>query len=125
MLYANQLPARVEALIVCSKRGKPHRGAHKIRELLVRRLAGDMRIPSMSTVHAILDRRGLVAHARRHCRNKAEGTALSNPLAPSDPKCVDFKGEFKLGNGRDCYPLTVTDRASRYLLAREAFESTK
>jgi len=119
--YANQLPARVEALIVCSKRGKPHRGARKIRELLVR----DMRIPSMSTVHAILDRHGLLAHARKHCRNKAEGTALSNPLAPSDPWCVDFKGEFKLGNGRDCYPLTVTDRASRYLLAREAFESTK
>ena len=123
--YANQLPAQVEALIVSSKTGKPHWGARKIRELLVRRLAGDMRIPSTSTVHAILDRHGLVTHARRRHRNKAEGTALSYPLAPNDLWCVDFKGEFKLGNGRYCYPLTVTDQASRYLLACEAFESTK
>ena len=123
--YANQLPAQVEALIVSSKKGKPHWGARKIRELLVRRLAGDMRIPSTSTVHAILDRHGLVTHARRRCRSKAEGTALSHPLAPNELWCVDFKGEFKLGNGRYCYPLTVTDQASRYLLACEAFESTK
>lgn len=38
---------------------------------------------------------------------------------------VDFKGEFKLGDGRYCYPLTVTDQASRYLLASEAFSSDK
>ncbi len=39
--------------------------------------------------------------------------------------CADFKGEFKLGNGRYCYPLTVSDHASRYLLLCEAFESTR
>lgn len=111
--YANQLQAQVEALIVSSKKDKPHWGARKIRELLVRRLAGDMRIPSTSTVHAILDRHGLVTHARRRCRSKAEGTALSHPLAPNELWCVDFKGEFKLGNGRYRYPLTVTDQASR------------
>jgi hypothetical protein len=38
---------------------------------------------------------------------------------------VDFKGEFKLGDGRYCYPLTVTDHASRYLLLCEALESTR
>src|SRR3954452_17018428 len=43
--YANQLPAQIERLIVETKRGKPHWGARKIRELLVRRLAGDVRIP--------------------------------------------------------------------------------
>jgi len=69
---------------VYSKKEKPHWGARKLRELLVRRLAGDMRIPSTSTVHAILDRYGLVAHARKRQRNRAEGTALSHPLAPND-----------------------------------------
>ncbi len=123
--YANQLPAQVEALIVSSKKDNPHWSARKIRELLVRRLAGDMRISSTSTVHAILDRHGLVTHARRRCRSKADGTARSHQLAPNELWCVDFKGEFKLGNGRYCYPLTVTDQASRYLLACEAFESTK
>jgi len=39
--------------------------------------------------------------------------------------CTDYKGEFKLGNGRYCYPLTVTDHASRYLLLCEALESTR
>src|SRR5690606_7609106 len=46
--YANQLPAAVEAMIVRCKKEKPHWGARKIRELLVRRLAGDVRIPASS-----------------------------------------------------------------------------
>jgi hypothetical protein len=45
--------------------------------------------------------------------------------APNDLWCADFKGEFKLGNGRYCYPLTVTDHASRFLLLCEALESTR
>jgi hypothetical protein len=76
--YANQLPEPVEAMIVRCKQEKPHWGARKIRELLVRRLAGDVRIPARSTVHAVLDRYGLVSQARKRNRaNKAMGTALS------------------------------------------------
>jgi transposase InsO family protein len=44
---------------------------------------------------------------------------------PHDLWCADFKGEFKLGNGEYCYPLTVTDHASRYLLLCEALDSTR
>ena len=62
--YANQLPEPIERMIIRLKKDKPHWGARKIRELLVRRLAGDVRIPAKSTVHAVLDRHGLVAHAR-------------------------------------------------------------
>src|SRR3954454_12232859 len=54
--YANQLPQQLESFIVNSKRNKPHWGARKIRDLLVRRLAGDVRIPAKSTIHAVLDR---------------------------------------------------------------------
>ena len=76
--YANQLPEQIERLIVESKRDKPHWGARKIRELLIRKLAGDVRIPAKSTVHAVLDRHGLVSQARKRNRaNKAMGTALS------------------------------------------------
>ncbi|NMA97130.1 MAG: IS481 family transposase [Phyllobacteriaceae bacterium] len=123
--YANQLPAAVEAMIVRCKKEKPHWGARKIRELLVRRLAGDVRIPARSTVHAVLDRHGLVAQARNRARHRAQGTPLSEALAANDLWCADFKGEFKLGDGRYCYPLTITDQASRYLLCCEAFESTR
>jgi transposase InsO family protein len=123
--YANQLPDPIERLIVASKKEKPHWGARKIRELLLRKLCGDARIPATSTVHAVLDRHGLVTHARNRRRFKAEGTDLSRAILPNELWCADFKGEFKLGNGHYCYPLTVTDQASRYVLACEALESTK
>lgn len=123
--YANQLPEPVVRLIVETRRDKPHWGARKIRELLVRKLAGDVRIPAKSTVHAVLDRHGLVQRARKRRRCKAVGTALAQAARPNDLWCTDFKGEFKTGNGRYCYPLTVSDQASRYLLLVEAFESMK
>ena len=47
--YANQLPAQIESLIVRLKQEKPHWGARKIRELLVRRLDQDLRVPAKST----------------------------------------------------------------------------
>ena len=50
--YANQLPQQLESLIVRLKTEKPHWGARKIRELLVRRLAGDVRVPAKSTIHS-------------------------------------------------------------------------
>lgn len=121
--YANQLPEAVERMIVRAKQEKPHWGARKIRELLVRRLAGDVRVPARSTVHAVLDRHGLVTPIRR--RRRATGTPLSQGAQSNDLWCVDFKGEFKLGNGSYCYPLTVTDHASRYLLLCEALESVR
>jgi len=123
--YANQLPDPLERLIIETKRDKPHWGARKIRELLVRKLAGDRRIPAKSTVHAVLDRHGLVKRARQRRRFTATGTTLSTAPAPNDLWCTDFKGEFKTGDGRYCYPLTVTDQASRSVLACEALESTK
>src|SRR6188768_1743925 len=58
--YANQLPSQIEGLIVSLKRDKPHWGARKIRELLVRRLDGDIRVPAKSTILAVLHRHGLV-----------------------------------------------------------------
>ena len=122
--YANQLPHQIERLIVDLKRDKPHWGARKIRELLVRRLPGDLRVPARSTVHAVLDRHGLVERLGRR-RQRAKGTPLSAGASPNALWCTDFKGEFKLGNRRYCYPLTVTDHASRYLLLCEALESTR
>jgi len=122
--YANQLAPQIQSLVVTLKREKPHWGARKIRELLVRRLDQDVRIPAKSTIHAVLHRHGLVKGIHRR-RRRASGTELSSGAAPNDLWCADFKGEFKLGNGRYCYPLTVTDHASRFLLLCEALESTR
>ena len=73
-----------------------------------RRLDGDIRVPAKSTIHAVLDRHGLVKRGGGP-RHRARGTPLSQGRLPNDLWCADFKGEFKLGNGRYRYPLTVTD----------------
>jgi transposase InsO family protein len=122
--YANQLPEQIEAAIVASKREKPNWGARKIRERLLRRLPHEVKVPACSTIHAILDRHGLVSRTKRS-RTRAEGTPLSRGLSPNELWCTDYKGEFKLGNHRYCYPLTVTDHASRYLLLCEAMGSNQ
>src|SRR5437763_14537854 len=74
--YANQLPGQVEAAIVSAKREKPHWGARKIRERLLRRLPHAAKVPASSTIHTILDRYGLVARAARP-RTSPEGNALA------------------------------------------------
>jgi putative transposase len=120
---ANQLPFQIETLIVQLKRERPSWGAPKIREKL-RRLHSDIPTPAISTVHAVLDRHGLVSRGRKR-RYKAQGTTLSKPLLPNDLWCADYKGEFMLADRRYCYPLTISDFASRYLLSCEALSTTK
>src|SRR5436309_1650269 len=120
---ANRLPPQLEAVIVRLKREYPGWGAPKIREKL-RRQSTAPHLPAISTVHAVLDRHGLVHHRRRR-RHAARGTALSRPTDPNALWCADYKGEFMLGNRRYCYPLTITDFASRYLLTCEALSTTQ
>ena len=120
---ANQLPFQIETLIVRLKQEKPAWGAPKIRERL-RRLYPDVHTPAISTVHAVLDRHGLVKR-RKPRRPRPEGTILSEAFEPNELWCADYKGEFMLADRRYCYPLTVTDFASRYLFACEALSTTK
>ena len=120
--HANQLPIQIETLIVRVKQDKPSWGAPKIRERLTR-LYPDVHAPAISTVHAVLDRHGLVKRRARR-RNRAQGTTLSRPAQPNELWCADYKGEFMLADRRYCYPLTITDAASRYLLCCEALPST-
>jgi len=121
---ANQLPFQIEKLIVSLKQEKPTWGAPKIRERL-RRLHPDVHLPAISTVHAVLDRHGLVKPRSRRRRELREGTPLSQAREPNDLWCADYKGEFMLADRRYCYPLTVTDFASRYIFACEALSTTK
>jgi putative transposase len=120
---ASQLPMQIEKLIVGLKKEYPHWGAPKIREKL-RRLYPDIHCPAISTVHAVLDRHGLVKRRKRK-RNKACGTALAHVTDPNELWCADYKGEFMLADRRYCYPLTITDYASRYLLTCDALSTTK
>jgi putative transposase len=121
--YANQLPFQVENYILNVKREHSSWGARKIRERLTRRFS-DIPIPAKSTIHAVLDRHGLVER-RGRARRRAHRTPLFLGQQPHELWCTDYKGEFLLGNRLYCYPLTVTDPASRFVLTGEALSSTR
>jgi transposase InsO family protein len=120
---ANKLPFQVERTILGIKKEFPSWGAPKIRDKLIREYPM-IPPPAVSTIHAALDRNGLVKRRKRR-RYKACGTPLSAAHTPNGLWCADYKGEFLLGNRQYCYPLTITDYRSRYLLACEGLESTK
>lgn len=120
---ANRLPFQVERTIVALRQEHPTWGAVKIREKILRDFPM-VPAPAKSTVHAVLDRHGLITRRKRR-RYRAEGTPLSSTSLPNGLWCADFKGEFMLGNRQYCYPLTVTDYSSRFLLACEGLGSTQ
>lgn len=97
----------------------PTWGAGKLVERLAQR-APDRAWPAASTAHAILRRHGAIAPRRRR---RPAGVALVRPLDAEVPNrvwTIDFKGHFRTGDGVWCYPLTVMDACSRYLLACRA-----
>ena len=121
--HPNKLPFQIETAILRIKREHMTWGAPKIREKLIK-VYPMIKPPAISTTHALLDRHGLVKRRKRR-RYRAQGTALSNARSPNALWCADYKGQFQLGNYRYCYPLTITDYRSRYLLTCEGLESTR
>ena len=79
--------------------------------------------PAISTVHAVLYRHGLVSRGRKR-RHKARAPPVQAAI-PNDLWCADYKGEFMLADRRYCYPLTISDFASRYLISCEACRPTQ
>src|SRR3990172_9021294 len=110
-------PALVEALVALRK-DHPTWGARKLLDLFHRRHPA-RELPVPSTVSRILAREGL-ARSRRRFRRAHPGCPKSVPHGPNDIWAADYKGQFRLKNGRYCFPLTVSDLASRYLLGVDA-----
>ena len=81
-------------------------------------------LPGRSTVCDILKRHGMVPKKRHRRHIGHPGKPTSQILAPNDVWSADFKGQFKTGDGHYCYPLTVTDGFSRFLLGCQALSST-
>ena len=122
---AKMTDEKIQALIVALKHKRPTWGAAKLLARL-RRDHAETIFPSRTTVHAILDRHGLVKHRSKRLRRTTAGTArIDESKSPNALWCADYKGQFRLGNKRYCYPLTITDHFSRFLLACDGHESTK
>jgi transposase InsO family protein len=112
----------VQALLQARRR-HPSWGGKKLLALLQKRNPS-WDLPHRSTVCDILKRHGMVPHQRHRRRIGHPGKPTSSILAPNDLWSADFKGQFKTGNGRYCYPLTVADGFSRYLLGCQGLNST-
>lgn len=132
LLDQSRAPARIphrtsleiRGLLVETKKAHPTWGPKKLRAWLERKQPG-VRLPASSTIGEILKQEGLVNPRMRRKRGVAKPTSLTTATAPNEVWCTDFKGQFRLGNGTYCYPLTITDRHSRFLIACVALDGTK
>jgi transposase InsO family protein len=103
----------MEAAVLAVRDAHPSWGARKLAAVLAR---DGKTAPATSTVHAILQRHGRIVPPA----GGAPASGRFERAAPNELWQMDFKGRFRLGNGRWCHPLTVVDDHSRYALALEA-----
>jgi transposase InsO family protein len=115
-------PGQTDAEIVREllelRKMRPTRGPANLLDQLQRRHP-EWELPSVSTVARILAREGLVRPRRRH-RRAHPGCPKTVAAGPNDIWAADYKGQFRLKNGQYCFPLTVSDLASRYVLGVDA-----
>lgn len=115
-------PAMIDAVLE-ARRHHPRWGAKKLLRLL-RRTAPDRAWPARSTVCDLLKRHDLIPPTRRRPHVGHPGRPLTPMTAPNEIWTADFKGPFKTRDGRYCYPLTLVDGFSRFLLACQGRHST-
>jgi len=113
----------VQDFLADARKAHPRWGPRKLRAWLMDRYPGRS-FPSASCIAAVLKRRGLSHPRKRRRREKVAN--VSAPFAAADQPnavwCVDFKGWFRTGDGHKCYPLTIVDAYSRFLVSCEALE---
>jgi transposase InsO family protein len=123
-----QIPHRttreIQELILETKRAHMSWGPKKLRAWLQTKNPG-VELPSSVTFGYWLAKAGLVERRGKRRRAPTSEGKLKKPESPNQVWATDFKGQFRLGNGNYCYPLTITDVYSRYLLAVVALDSTK
>lgn len=125
--FAHQLAPHLADAILALRHQHPTWGPRKLHAYLARKRPTIM-WPAPSTIGALLARHQLVRPRRRPGGGPTRWAPLDQPLtvahAPNDVWTTDFKGEFRLGTGAYCYPLTVLDAHSRFLLECRALAST-
>ena len=112
----HRIPDAMAELLCSARRKHPQWGPKKLLDLLRPRHRRITTWPAISTVGDLLVRHGLVTKRRRRRRPDHPGTVPPHTTAPNDIWAADFKGQFRTGDGLYCYPLTISDQHSRYLL---------
>ena len=120
----HRIAPEVATLICAARRQHPSWGPAKlVAWLRPRQPAVDW--PAVSTVGDLLARRGLVRKRRRRRYYQHPGIVPATTTQPNDLWTADFKGHFRTRDGLYCYPLTIADQHTRYLLACHGLLSTK
>jgi transposase InsO family protein len=120
----NETPPEIVRVLLEARRRHPSWGGKKLLAIVHKRHP-QWDLPSRSTVCDIMKRHGMVPKARHRRHIGHPGKPTSSILAPNDLWSADFKGQFKTADGLYCYPLTVADGFSRYLLGCQALLSTQ
>jgi putative transposase len=119
----HQTPEAIVSAILGARRRHPRWGGRKLLALLHKQHPR-WDLPGRSTASEILKRHGMIPRQRRRRRMGHPGKPTSQIVAPNDVWSADFKGQFLTGDGYYCYPLTVADGYSRYLLGCQGLGST-
>lgn len=120
----HRTPSEIEELVLTVKQAHPSWGARKLLSWLARRHPRRT-LPARSTVADLLARSGWVKPRRTRRRWKHPGRPAGEPKAANDLWTADFKGQFRTRDGVWCYPLTIADQASRYLLRCQALPNVR
>lgn len=120
----HRLADRLVELFVTERTAHPFWGARKLLTVLAKRHPRITAWPAPSTVADLLARRGLVKKRRRRRQPIHPGAVRPDTNAPNDLWTADYKGQFRTGDGRYCYPLTIADQHTRYLLSCHGVLST-
>ncbi len=110
--------------VVALRKKHPTWGPPKLKKILTDMHPG-IRWPAPSTIGAILDREGLIQKRRKRRRSTSFRDTLGEANKPNDVWCIDYKGQFRLGNGKYCYPLTITDQFARFVHGCEGFDAIR
>lgn len=119
----HRTPEPVRRLLIEARQAHPRWGPRKLLDYLQPRHP-EVALPAASTVGDLLKREGLVPNRRKKRRRVHPGASPIKAEAPGQLWSADFKGEFLIGSGAYCYPLTVQDPYSRMLLACQGLPST-
>jgi transposase InsO family protein len=114
----------VARAIVAARKAHPSWGPRKLLEWLSRRRP-DLELPAASTAGDLLARHGLVKRRRRRSHWVHPGAPILSTTDANDVWTADFKGHFRTTDGTYCYPLTIVDHHSRYLLDCHALPSVR
>ena len=119
----NKTPREVEQALLQMRQRHRSWGARKLLHQ-VGLEQPELMLPRASTVCDILKRNGLITPRPRRRAIGHPGRPSSVISGPNDSWSADFKGQFRTGDGIYCYPLTVTDNYSRYILGCQALPGT-